>query len=126
MNEFWETLLQIFTQLGVLLVILLQFLFSWSLVIAWVAWWLWGVNWKKAWPVLAEGAWLPLVLVAVVAALVWSKLASEGNFWLQLCGVAALVGIALFCGWLQGVLGWTPAEIDLEPPETSAPAHAHH
>jgi hypothetical protein len=47
------------------------------------------------------------------------------NFWWQLGGVGLLVGTALFCGWLQGVLGWTPEEIDLEPPVHAA-AHGHH
>jgi hypothetical protein len=40
----------------------------------WVAWWLGGVNWKKAWPVLAGGAWAPLILLGLIAAGVWSRL----------------------------------------------------
>jgi hypothetical protein len=109
----------------------------WLLLIGWVAWWLWGVNWSKAWPVLARGAWVPLLLALVFVALVWSRLEPtpyEGipgvtvpNFWWQLVAVSLLAGVALICGWLQGVLGWAPAEVDLEPPAPShGHGHAHH
>jgi hypothetical protein len=122
------------------------------LVVVWVAWWLWGVRWERAWPVLAGGAWMPLVLLGVLVALVWSQIAPGSrtflgfavvpNFWWQLVAVGSLVGLALFCGWLQGVLGWGPAEVSLQPPahehghhddhghahveHAQAPAHGHH
>jgi hypothetical protein len=94
------------------------------LVIVWIAWWLWAVNWTRAWERLAEGAWVPLILVMIVAALVWSQIvpAASFNFWIQLVGVSVLVCLALFCGWLQGVMHWTPTEMSLEPPP---PAHGH-
>ncbi len=104
----------------------------WSLLIAWVAWWLWGVNWPQAWKALGQGAWAPLVLIMIVAALVWSRIAPGAcsclgfitvpNFWWQLGGIGLLAAVTLFCGWLQGLWGWAPAEIDLEPP---AAAHHH-
>lgn len=99
----------------------------------WCVWWLWGVNWHKLWPALAKGAWAPLVLLALVAALVWTKLvpgswtwvgvATIPSGWWQLGIVTLLVAAALFCGWLQGHFGWSPQEISLEPP---APEHGHH
>jgi hypothetical protein len=105
-------------------------------VALWCAWWLWGVNWKKAWPVLAGGAWAPVVLLMVMAALVWSRIAPAScdclgfpvaNFWWQLGAVGALVTLALFCGWVQGRLDWTPQEINLEPPPAShSPLTTHH
>jgi len=98
----------------------------------WWAWWLWAVNWKKAWPVLAEGAWLPVLLLMGVVTLVWSRISpSEGywlgfvplpNVWWQLGSVCALTATALFCGWLQDYFGWTPEEVSLEPPLS---AHGH-
>jgi hypothetical protein len=110
---------------------------NWLLVIAWLAWWLWGVSWKNVWPVLAEGAWLPALLILVVAALVWSEIAPSEcaclgfvtvpNFWWQLGGVGLLAAATLLCGWLQGVFGWTPDEVSLEPPvDATVEGHEHH
>jgi hypothetical protein len=92
----------------------------------WCAWFLWAVNWSKTWPVLARGAWAPVVLLMLMGATVWTKiqpLDSALNFWWQLGSVCALAAIALFCGWLQGYFGWTPEEVAVEPP---AGDHGHH
>jgi hypothetical protein len=107
----------------------------WLLLIPWVAWWLWGVNRKQTWAVLAQGAWLPVLLLMIVSALVWAEIrpsectclgfVTVPNFWWQLGGVSLLVAVTLLCGWLQGVYGWTPAEISLEPPEAPAMEHEH-
>lgn len=104
------------------------------LLISWMTWWLFGVNWSKAWPMLAAGAWAPLVLLIVASALGWSQLFPRDavwfgflrlpNFWWQLVAVACFVALALFCGWLQGYLRWTPAEISVEPAPAS-PGHGH-
>src|SRR5207249_439950 len=110
----------------------------WLVLIPWLAWWLWAANWPTIWAVLRQGAWLPLVLLMILAALVWSQMAPSDfiglqfviihNFWWQLGAVSLLVALTLLCGWLQGVFQWTPAEISLEPSEEPAvePAHGHH
>jgi hypothetical protein len=100
----------------------------------WCAWWLWTPDWKKVWPVLAAGAWVPVVLLMVLSALAWSMISPSScnclgfvtlpNFWWQLGSVSALTVLALFCGWLQGQLGWTPAEVEIEPP-AAEPGHGH-
>jgi hypothetical protein len=105
----------------------------WPLLLVWVAWWLLAVDWRKVWPVLRAGAWAPVVLLVLTAALVWSRLApyeyplDSGavvpNFWWHLLLVSVLALSALFCGWLQGVVGRVPPEISVEPP--AAPAHGH-
>jgi hypothetical protein len=105
-------------------------------LIAWVAWWLWGVNWKKTWRVLGDGAWAPLLLMMLMVALVWSRLDPADcsclhlftvpTFWWQLGQVSLLVAVAFLCGWLQGVFGWTPEEINLEPPVHAGYDHGHH
>jgi hypothetical protein len=103
----------------------------------WCAWWLWGVNWKQVWPVLAEGGWVGVVLLTVASALAWSQVFPTRNpavnFWWQLLLCAALALVALFCGWLQDQLGWTPAEVSFDPPEEHnghghghAHGHGHH
>ena len=122
-----SALFRVFVQLGALAG-------SWSLLIAWVAWWLCGVNWHKAWPALAKGAWVPAVLLMIVAALVWSRIAPSDcnclvivtvpNFWWQLGSVSLLAAVALFCGWLQGHCGCQPAELDLAP--KAGHDHLHH
>lgn len=127
--SFW----QIVMDLWHLAVGLLALGLRWSLLIAWFSWWLWGVNWPKTWKALGQGAWAPLVLLLVVAALVWSRISpsdcsclgfiSVPNFWWQLGGIGLLAALTLFCGYLQDLFGWTPAEIDLAP---QAPSHGHH
>jgi hypothetical protein len=129
--ELWQTLVQLGEVLLKLAGELIQVGLAWSLVIAWVAWWLWAVNWRRAGPVLAQGAWAPLVLLMLTAALAWSQMSPSDyhlwfltvpNFWWQLGAVTLLVGLTLFAGWLQGVMAWEPAEVSLEPP---APAGHH-
>lgn len=131
-----QTLWQLVTNLGRLAVDLLALGLTWSLLLAWMAWWLWGVNWPKTWKVLGQGAWAPLVLIMIVAALVWSRIApgectclgivAVPNFWWQLGGIGLLAASTLFCGWLQGLFGWTPAEINLDPPAPAHHGHDHH
>lgn len=123
---FWQAFGHLFVDLGVIVSYLASYAAHWVLLIVWVVWWLWGVNWNRAWQALASGAWAPAVLLLLIVALVWSRLAPAPcdclgvvtipNFWWQLGYVAMLAALALFCGWLQGVLHWTPPELDLEPP----------
>jgi hypothetical protein len=118
----WQVVLSLLGVLANLLALTLR----WSLVIVWVAWWLWGVNWRRVWPVLSVGGWIAVALLGVTAALVWSRLAPRevANFWWHLGAVGLLVALALFCGWLQGVFGWAPGEIELEPQDPD-PTHGH-
>ena len=127
----FQSLWQIVLDLGGLAVQLLSVALYWSLLIAWLAWWLCGVNWTKVWPVLARGAWAPAVLLMLVSALVWSRISPSDcgclgfvtvpNFWWQLGAVGLLVSVTLFCGWLQGIFHWAPAEVSLDPPPS--PTH---
>jgi len=128
----FETLWQIVLLLGSLLVQLLGLLLQTSLLLVWLAWALLAVNWPKAWQVLRQGAWAPFVLLLVFIAVVWSQLMPADcnclhfvtlpNFWWQLGTVGMFAALTLGCGWLQGLLGWTPETINLEP---AAEAHHH-
>lgn len=136
--EILVSLWQILVNLGVVVVGIIALGLHWFALLAWLAWWLFGVNWRKVWPVLSGGGWVPLVLLMVIAAAGWAALqpvpcpclgfATVPPFWWQLGGVSLLVAVTLFCGWLQGQLGWTPAEVSFEPPADTTPqaAHAHH
>jgi len=105
------------------------------LLLAWVGWWLCAVNWVKAWDWLAQGAWMGVVLLVVLGAIVWSQIAPSelslgighiANFWWQLGATTLLACLALFCGWLQGVLGWLPDEVPIYPEGATADdTHGH-
>ncbi len=99
----------------------------------WCAWWLLGVNWRKAWPILAAGGWAPVVLLSFLLAFVWTAVdpapctylafVTLPSFWGHLGSVLLLVLAALFCGWLQGKFGWAPEEIVLDPPPPESHLH---
>jgi len=106
-------------------------------LIPWVLWtvfWLLAVNWKKVWPVLAEGAWAPLVLLILTSAMVWARIepgpcnclgfVTIPELWWHLGGVCTLVALAFLAGWLQGYFGWEPREIDIDV-AASEEHHAH-
>ena len=134
----WQTLGQLLQTLLTLLMQLASLGFLWLLWIVWGAWCLWGVNWHRARAYLANGAWVPAILSMLLIAIVWSRLDSRAcgcigvaipNFWWQLGYVGMLAGIAMFCGWLQSVLHWTPHELNLEPPahgDGHGHDHGHH
>jgi hypothetical protein len=128
--EILEALVQIITGLWIILAALLTLALRYAVLIAWFAWWLWGVNWQKVWPVLARGAWVPLLLLMVLGAAGWSAMNPIDchgipNFWWQLGDIALLVGATFLCGWLQRIFGWAPAEVDLDPPASVEGAHGH-
>src|ERR1044072_6364836 len=66
--------------------------------VVWCAWWLGAVNWSRAWPMLAGGGWVPVLLLMVVAAIVWAHVTpapwgAVPNGWWQsgiICGLVAL------------------------------------
>lgn len=138
MSEQWNALVQLFDSLFKLLAGPLQWLSTWLLLLVWIAWWLWAVDWRKVWPVLAQGAWVPVLLLLLMAALIWSRLVPDRfeflgivsipNFWWQFGAVALLAGIVLLCGWVQEIRNWAPPEINLEPPaahEAHGEEHGH-
>jgi hypothetical protein len=135
--EIFQTLVQLVTTLLTLIAEVGALTLRHALLITWVAWWLWGVNWTKAWKVLANGGWAVVVLLSLISALAWAGLApstfdclgffSISNFWWQLGAVTLLVLLTFLCGWVQGAFGWTPTEIDLEPPaHAELHGHGHH
>jgi hypothetical protein len=102
------------------------------LLLLWCAWWLGCVSWEKAWPMLASGGWAPVLLLAGMISGMWAflqptpctclRIVTIPNGLWQLGEVGLLLALALLCGWLQGVLGWRPPAIPVEPPPV---AHDH-
>jgi hypothetical protein len=136
-NDYLSLFSQLFSILGQILAPLVQSAASSLLLLVWIAWWLWAVNWKKVWPVLAQGGWMVVSLLVIVGALVWSMIAPDTGyllgglvgpaFWRDLILVALLALVALGCGWLQGLLCWEPAEVNLEPPAAAVHSgQGHH
>ena len=130
MSDTWGGLgQQLLLVLSKILEKLIQGALGWSLVIFWLALCLFGINWKKMWGVLAQGAWAPLVLAMVLIALAWSRMTPEApQFWWKLFQVCLVVAASFFCGWLQGYFHWEPAEISLDPPTHTTDTHTvvHH
>jgi hypothetical protein len=103
------------------------------LLLVWVAWWLLAVNWRKAWPMLADGGWAPALLLIIIASMAWAMIDARScnclgfvvvpNGWWQLGYISTLAALALMCGWVQGYFEWTPPEISVEPPPAE---HIHH
>lgn len=104
-------------------------------MVIWFVVCLFGIHWQRMWTVLREGAWIPLALLFVLVALLWSQCAprelsvygyfSLANFWWQLGAVCLVAAVGFFAGWLQQQYGWFPQEVAVEPPEP-AHGHAHH
>jgi hypothetical protein len=97
----------------------------------WCAWWLWCVNWAKLWPVLGRGAWAAAVLFVLMGGVVWARIDPAPLTWpgyylpaltWHLGAAVILACVALVCGWLQGVMGWTPPEFPVHP---VVAAHGH-
>ena len=131
--QLWNLIQQLWSFLQALWAILVPLL----PVLLWAAFWMFAVDWRKLWPVLRAGAWAPCVLLGLIVALVWSRiapidcpypgLATIPNFWWQLGSVGLLAGITLFAGWLQGQMSYAPPEIAVEPPADHGHGdHGHH
>src|SRR2546425_80601 len=124
----WQLVVNLFQLLASVLALAAQ----WWFVIVWIAWWTFAVDWRKVRPVMSQAAWAPVILLVLLIALAWSRINpvefSWGivvlpNFWWQLIAVIMIVVLTLLCGVLQDALGFTPAQIDLEPP---APQDSDH
>ena len=128
MTDTWDKLFQqLIIILGKMFEKLVEDAMSWSLLIVWLALCLFAINWKKVWPILAQGAWMPLTLTMVLVALAWSQMTPAApHFWWKLGGVTLVVVASFFCGWVQIYFGWQPAEINLEPAPHAPDGHAHH
>lgn len=135
MSEFVRSGAQVLSGLADMAVTLLLLAMAWGLVIGWTAWWLKAVNWVRLRGYLREGAWVPIVLLAVLAALAWSRLAPQDlslgftrvpNFWWQLAAVGLIAAYTLFLGHLQGWLGWHPADYPVYPEGEDGHGHGGH
>jgi len=131
--EFYEWLQQVGNVISTPLEFLWPYLAVAAPYLLWFVFCLWAVNWKKMRPALKEGAWVPLVLVMIFIAIVWSriwpgnKFLAPLNFWWQFAALSVLAALGLFAGWIQERYSWAPQEISVDPPEHGhGHEHGHH
>ncbi len=96
-----------------LLVELVHFISPWVPLLAWIAFWLCAVNWRRLYPILEKGGIIGVILTALMAILIWSVISVPEGGYHYLYGlkvsnvpgktiyVTSLVVIAFLCGTVQ-------------------------
>jgi hypothetical protein len=138
MDAVLQNLIELFQALAMLIVSIGRVLLPLLPLVAWVAYWTFGVNWTKLRSALLQGGWVGLVLLGFLAVLVWGTVAPPvsgahqffgltlGNFVGKTVLVTALLCIMLLCGSVQlsGACGsWCQFD---EPAEDEGHHHAAH
>src|SRR5438270_12555506 len=76
-----KALSQVIYSVWELVLALLAILAPWTPLAAWIAFWLFAVNWVKLREILAKGGWVGLVLIGAIMVLVWGSIApGSGGF----------------------------------------------
>ncbi len=108
-NSLWNLM----AAFGVFAWVLLTTLLPWLPLFAWIAFWLFAVNWKELYPTLARGGAIGVVLIALLTVFVWGTLSppAAGHHYLlglhvtnligKLVYVSGLLIIAMLCGSVQ-------------------------
>jgi hypothetical protein len=135
MVDVLQHLVQLLLALWDLVVAVLALLVPWTPLAAWVAFWLYAVDWVKLREIIVRGGWIGLVLLGVMAAFLWGLVAppesgahhllglTVSNFVGKLIYVTSLLVIMQLCGSVQlaGLCGrWASF------PEDAPEAHADH
>ncbi|MCS7015236.1 MAG: hypothetical protein RMJ19_11030 [Gemmatales bacterium] len=132
MTELLQILLELAWNLARLVVVLAALTFRYALVVGWLAWWLWLVDWRRLWPALRQGAWVPLLLgLALISYITWLLGVpipgdKELGRFAPIALTSALLTSVLLCGWVQTVFAWHPLAVSFEPAVSSAPAEGSH
>lgn len=113
MQALWDALVQLFDALLALVVSLGSLIVPWLPLLAWIAFWLFAVNWVKLRQILLRGGWVGLVLIGLMAIMVWGVVAPPvgdshylfglrvSNFVGKTIYVTTLACIMLLCGAVQ-------------------------
>ncbi len=134
--ELLLSLWNVVVALAAVVVALVQFLIPWIPLIAWVAFWLLAVNWKKLYPILMRGGILGVVLTGLMVIAIWSLISSPAGgshfmYGLQVSNVVgktvyvtSLTVIAMLCGSVQ-LSGCCDAYCKLEEAHVEEVSHGH-
>jgi hypothetical protein len=133
--ELLDSLWNVIVAVALLVWALLLFLAPWTPLLAWIAFWLFAVNWRQLSPILMKGGWIGVLLIAWTAILVWSSVSVPADGYHSLYGlqvsnvvgktvyVTSLVVIALLCGSVQ-LAGCCSSLCRMEEePQASSAAH---
>lgn len=136
MEALIDSILQLFFSLVGIGSSLFSLVLPWTPLIAWVAFWLYAVNWLKLREIFLKGGWVGFLLLAFVMILVWGAVAppvsgSHNLLGLKLSNyvgktvyVTFMFCIILICGSVQ-LSGAVRANFPEEEPEPEH-AHGHH
>lgn len=129
----WTSLQDLFLALGNLIVSLLQTVAPWTPLLAWIAFWLFAVNWVKLRSVMTAGGWIGVVLIGLVWVATWGTISpaeehhllglTVSNYVGKTVFVTVLLCIMFLCGSLQ-LAGFLPACCSHDA-ESTDDAHAH-
>lgn len=98
MDQLLTSLRNLFSASWDVLLAILALLVPWTPLIAWIAFWLFAVNWEKLYKVMVKGGWVGVVLIGLVMILVWGVVAppAGGNHQLFGLSVTNFVGKAVY------------------------------
>jgi len=134
--ELWTNLVNLLAALWGIAVALVELIAPWTPLLAWIAFWLFAVNWVKLREVMIRGGWIGVVLIGVVMVVVWGTIASPmepthhifgltlSNYVGKTVYVTVLFCIMFLCGSVQ-LSGLAPACCRF-PEEAEEPAAASH
>jgi hypothetical protein len=135
MHSLDQSLLQLLTALGDVIVALGALLLPFIPLVVWVAYWLFGVNWAKLRVVLLQGGWIGLLLIGFVVVLIWGTVSppqsgyhhflglTVGNFVGKTMLVTTLICIMFLCGSVQ-LSGFCGSWCQFDEPAAEPAAHA--
>ena len=110
----------------------------WTPLIAWIAFWMFAVNWVKFRAVLLEGGWAGIVLFGFVTVLVWGTIAPPmgGTHNILGLGLSNYVGktvyvttmfcIMFLCGSVQLAGAWPSCCCFNSDEQSEEPGHDDH
>lgn len=134
--EVLQSLWNVVVAVAQLLVDLVQFVAPWTPLLAWIAFWLLAVNWRRLYPILFKGGLIGVVLLGLMTIFVWSLVAEPEGGVHRLYGLAVsngvgksiyvttLLVIAALCGTVQNT-GCCNQFCELEEAEVDD-HHGHH
>jgi hypothetical protein len=131
-----DSLLNLLEALVLVFAELAEAIAPWWPLLAWIAFWLFAVNWVKLREFLLAGGWIGVLLIAVMMVLVWGLVAPPadgahyllglrvGNFVGKTMYVTGLLVIMLLCGSVQ-LSGACGRLCEFREPELEPVEHRH-